>query len=691
MASKTNAKGQLVCLFTILAAAALAWGSTGLLLRPSSAVLPVLVSMLDGCQLQGDNPCDPFFPCGGVACLCGLSDVSVPFDEGGSLCVDCEALADTGDVLASSVCCCGYIPCYPNVDGVPDVPAICRKAVVACRCNALLQSGCNQDGMPGVTCEDLAAVLNDEPSCPFTRTDQLDIACCFMQQCKDDFQFDEEEFNSACDALLSCLEGIIGPLTDDDLDSLTSGGCIDLGQDGCSDRCLETSDGTPFLSEAVPDCDRDADMDIDCDDIEDYISDSEQQCNNGQPYTEEQAAEVVCQFMKQCGDCSMQSLWASPACDEAASCLAARFGSPLTDQEKGELAACLKAADPSCTNPCGCCQTEGNLSYFSCGGPDPPCDRNGDGAVDCADLKSFVEESAAACNTAVDRPKALDLICKFLDSCSNDPGADPPSSLCVGIGDCIIDTLKSVVPGDAGSLDENEQAALQNCTSCPNICDQRDEEGETEDEGDDDDCCGGDNGSNPSDNGVGPGHGDKGMNCGGDVSVDTEGEDFELSRDYNSDPMYTPPCVGGAKWSLSAFENVSYSTGGQSGTTLRLNRGSSGSVTVLLSGAAPWKVPGPTSMVVTKEVITIPGLHMDGFSLPQPLLIPVWRVSEPGQRHKDYYRANEGPGELESTYYQVPATRVGLLLQTHDEHGNDASNGNRQTYEYGGRPRVDNR
>ncbi len=149
-----------------------------------------------------------------------------------------------------------------------------------------------------------------------------------------------------------------------------------------------------------------------------------------------------------------------------------------------------------------------------------------------------------------------------------------------------------------------------------------------------------------------------------DLVVPITGDDFVISRVYNSDPNYTAPALLGNKWTMSCFAFAQEASG-----TLTAGGMARGSVDIDVSGTGPeYPLPGSTSQYAVKTVIEVPGVH-------GTLDVPVWQIVEPGVREWNFYRENDS-GEMTGDYYSVVSERVGLLLESRDPYGN------KQTYYY---------
>jgi RHS repeat-associated protein len=154
-----------------------------------------------------------------------------------------------------------------------------------------------------------------------------------------------------------------------------------------------------------------------------------------------------------------------------------------------------------------------------------------------------------------------------------------------------------------------------------------------------------------------------------DLSVSVTGQDFQLVREYTSEPAYLSASgdnLFGKGWSGEIFRQLridSPTTGllTLDGPSLRQHL----IYTETATNSGIWTAGGPTNQTITRATINIDGT-----------IWPVFRLSEPGRSDLNFYRAKDtghgDPGGATS-----PATKMrGLLAQERDIYGNT------RTYQY---------
>lgn len=233
--------------------------------------------------------------------------------------------------------------------------------------------------------------------------------------------------------------------------------------------CQNIDDFHPAIPGSTS-CDLTDDGKVDCQDLNDLWS--EVSINDDCGITADNLIYLACCFLDKVSDhCS--TVWtpdedggAQPgetACEDIRECVEAKIGRPVTPDELDQLMNCY-GADP---DDCGCCKETSQGSgvyYYNCD-DDLVCDRNGDGNVDCDDLKQLIDDSEQGCNNGeeLDDDEILEIACVFVAECAPQVQEDCEAFLNVVI-DCLEDEL-------CRSLTKDEVEDLGECT--PN-CDPTD-------------------------------------------------------------------------------------------------------------------------------------------------------------------------------------------------------------------------
>ncbi len=160
-------------------------------------------------------------------------------------------------------------------------------------------------------------------------------------------------------------------------------------------------------------------------------------------------------IQSECGTVWTPSTAGVTVCSDIRACVETRIFRPLTADELLHLITCY-GGDIS---ECACCKTApSGTSYYNCEAT-LACDRNGDGQVDCEDLKQLLEDSQLLCNGGKELKdeEKLDIACVFVAACTPPTAPECQAFLAMAI-DCIEDEL-------CRSLTLDEVNALTACTA----------------------------------------------------------------------------------------------------------------------------------------------------------------------------------------------------------------------------------
>ena len=179
------------------------------------------------------------------------------------------------------------------------------------------------------------------------------------------------------------------------------------------------------------------------------------------PDSDQWMLDASCCFLSkiqaECGTVWTPSAAGVTVCSDIRACVETRLFRPLTADELLHLITCYGGD----ITECACCKTApSGTSYYSCEAA-LVCDRNGDGKVDCLDIKQLLEDSKTLCNAGADLKddEKLDIACVFVAACTP-PTAPECQAFLAMVIDCMEDEL-------CRSLTLDEVTALTACTeSC---------------------------------------------------------------------------------------------------------------------------------------------------------------------------------------------------------------------------------
>ena len=664
----------------LLALAACVW------VQPSLADTVPVPAPLPSLPAGGQIP-----PPGPAGCLCRCQGTPITAAEKW-FCGDlCEAIAE-GVTLADLT---SWVDenCFPMRAGVdPQECVSCLEEKLEymnlyCECQRSFT--CDRDGNGTIDCEDLRVFLDFKRGNCISRTQLLELVCCFLRhiQTLPSAGGCGTTFSGGCGTLKTCLQtGLYKPgdnpsapehpvfdppLTTVEIDGLLR--CY-----GC-DCCKSVgTHGAMMLAcdDDGPECDQDGNGIVDCADFNRFLDQAEVCTGVGHGgLSSPQLMDLACAYLTKCVSCENVPAFID--------CLEERLCRVLSAAEMAALGSCMGSACPVED----CCQSISagsawggssatTASYAACGGT-IRCDQNCDGKVDCSDFLAFLNESKARCNggEAYSREQVLLLACAFSGQCGNE-------ELC----SCMLETLDSYfasLPTPGAALSAEERAHLAQCMPCGQVCAPADG-GATRGEpcvsgsrsaqplSGDCDCGEGGAKSAPSRTaeGVVPQTGASTL-AATDALVEVPGPDVMLQRAYTSDPSYVSSCATGFGWSESQFQHVDHDP--DSGT-LALHMGARRQVTVDVSAGATvtdsslgldfWRVPGNSTLIVHKSLASYNGATY-----------AVWRLREPGGASTDYFRQ---PDAGETTAAPISPALVGLIAGV-----TDVYSGNSHHYRYG--------
>lgn len=636
-------------------------------------------------------PGSPIPPPGPAGCLCRCPQIlDTPADRWfcGSPCDAIAAdvtLLELKDWVAEN--------CFPMRAGVDPLECVsCLEETFEymkryCECQGSFT--CDRDGNATVDCEDLRVFLDFKRGNCISRTQLLELVCCFLRHIQPlpSAGGCGTTFSGGCGALKTCLQtGLYKPgdnpfapehpvfdppLTTVEIDGLLR--CY-----GC-DCCKSVgTHGAMMLAcdDDGPECDQDGNGVVDCADFNRFLDQAEVCTGVGHGgLSSPQLMDLACAFFTKCVPCKDLPGFID--------CLEERLCRVLSVSEMAALEACpgLECSIDDCCQSISATSAWGgststSASYAACGGT-IRCDQNCDGKVDCSDFLAFVNESKSRCNdgAAYSREQVLLLACAFGAQCGNE-------ELC----SCMLETLDGYfasLPTPGAALSEEERAHLAQCMPCGQVCAPTDsgaQPGEPCVAGTRSaqpltgDCDCGDGGAKSS-----PPRSAEGvvLQSGAstlaatDALVKVPGPDLLLQRAYTSDPAYGSSCATGRGWSESQFQHVVHDPGAG---TLAIHMGARRQATVDVSAGAKltdsstgldfWRVPGNSTLIVHKSLASYNGATY-----------AVWRLREPGGASTDYFRQ---PDAGETSAASISPALVGLIAGV-----TDVYSGNSHHYRYG--------
>jgi len=361
---------------------------------------------------------------------------------------------------------------------------------------------------------------------------------------------------------------------------------------------------------------------------------------------------ITCEFITFCAD----SEWDCDDLQAIIDCVEEEIGCALTEEQAAAIATCLGCEPPGCCHPIDGSTAE----YASCSTDGAvQCDQDCDGDVDCDDLRAFVNAAEACTGEPLERDEIIDVVCVYMEACGAGNG-----DLCDEFMNCLEGILREHLGEETEGLSNEEYQHFNgsegSCTDCGGGGGGGEDplppcaEPPVEDE-DGDDMCDGPNGDGCDGCGDASGQHSSERNAFGtelrtgdqmlsatDVSISVDGEPFNISRAYRSNPDYE--CEGGVgnKWTLSEHRWLEYDSGGG---------------TVTLRGLASTAPQMPYNLIAGGEVAW-PGPNTKTLNATNDGTDDVWRIREPGRWEEDYYRDAEEPA-LE-----------GRLKEFRDAHGN---------------------